>query len=71
MSHYKLYCLDARDKITKAHWIQADSDEEALAIACAMGLDSDCELWLGARKVARIVDGQASMLPNDSATQLR
>ena len=51
---YKLYCLGADGKITAADWIDAESDERAIAIARGMEKSVDCEIWKGSRLVARI-----------------
>jgi hypothetical protein len=51
---YKLYCLGADGKITAADWIDAQSDEEAVAIARGINKSVDCEIWKGSRLVARV-----------------
>jgi len=51
---YKLYCLGDDGKIIAADWIDADNDEDAIAIARAMEKDLDCEIWKGNRLVARV-----------------
>lgn len=51
---YKLYCLGGDGKITAADWIDAESDEKAIAIARAMEKSVDCEIWKGNRLVARV-----------------
>ena len=51
---YKLYCLGNDGKITRADWIDAESDEKAIAIARAMEKSVDCEIWKGNRLVARV-----------------
>jgi len=52
--HYKLYCLGGDGKITRSDWIDAQSDDEAIAIARAMEKSVDCEIWKGNRLVARV-----------------
>jgi hypothetical protein len=52
---YKLYCLGGDGKITAADWIDAESDEKAIAIARALKKDVDCEIWRGNRLVARVL----------------
>jgi hypothetical protein len=51
---YKLYCLAADGKITRSDWIDAQSDEEGVAIARAINKSVDCEIWKGNRLVARV-----------------
>lgn len=53
-SQYRVYCFDAASKIVSADWIDASSDEEALAKAEAKGFGSQCELWQGKRLVASL-----------------
>jgi hypothetical protein len=52
MAEYRLYCLDEADRFTKAHEINASSDEEAIEQARALKLPVECELWERGRKVA-------------------
>ena len=55
MADYRLYCLDGDGRISLAEWIQADSDEQAIAKARDMKLDPvDCEIWRKDRLVAKI-----------------
>jgi hypothetical protein len=54
MPEYRLYCLDGANKISRAEWIDAKSDEDAIMIARSQEKPVNCELWLGARLVARI-----------------
>ena len=51
---YRLYCLGGDGKITAADWIDAESDESAIAIARDMKKSVDCEIWKGNRLVARV-----------------
>jgi len=51
---YKLYYLGDDGKITRSDWIDAQTDEEAVAIAQAMEKNVDCEIWKGNRLVARV-----------------
>jgi hypothetical protein len=57
---YRLYCLNEEGKIARADWIDAQSDEEAIAIAHAMKTDVSCEVWKGDRLVARIASREFS-----------
>ena len=54
---YRVYCFDEASKVVTADWIEAASDEEAIAKAEAAGFGSKCELWDGRRLVAQL-DGQ-------------
>jgi hypothetical protein len=54
MPNYRLYCLNGANKISRAEWIDAKSDDDAIVIAQSRGNPVDCELWLGNRLVARI-----------------
>lgn len=51
---YKLYCLDGTDHIVRALSIEAESDADALEQARALNLTCDSEVWLGAKKIARL-----------------
>jgi hypothetical protein len=51
---YRVYGLDGVDKVATAEWIEAEDDEAAIE-AVKQAMDGhDCELWQGARLVARI-----------------
>lgn len=54
MAHYRLYCLDDKHKISTAEWIEANNDEEAIAIARTMSPSFDSELWLSNRLAAEL-----------------
>ena len=55
MADYRLYCLDSKDRIAAAaEWIEASTDEEAVALAQSKKLRFRSELWDGHRLVARI-----------------
>jgi hypothetical protein len=45
MSDYRMYCLDGVGKIGSGEWIEAGSDEEALAQVRAKKLSVKCEIW--------------------------
>jgi hypothetical protein len=51
---YRIYCYDGARKIVTADWIEAASDEEAIAKAQAAGFGSRCEIWEGKRLVAQL-----------------
>jgi hypothetical protein len=55
MTEYRVYCLDGTGKISATgEWIEAASDEEAIAIVRAKGLSVRCEVWDGDRLVANV-----------------
>lgn len=45
MPNYRLYCVDGKGHFAQVHEIDATSDAEALAAACALNLPVKCELW--------------------------
>ena len=51
---YRIYCLDAARKIVSADWLDATTDEDAVAEAEAAGFGSKCEIWNGDRLVAQL-----------------
>jgi hypothetical protein len=59
---YRLYCYDGADKLWVADGIQAESVEEAVAVALGLGNVFKCEVWQGGRLVAKIEAGQATLM---------
>ena len=51
---YRVYCYDAAHKIVTADFIEAASDDEAIAKAEAAGYGSKCEIWDDQRLVASL-----------------
>ena len=51
---YRVYTLDGVRKIVSAEWVDASSDEEAIARVQATCSGMQCEIWDGHRLVARI-----------------
>ena len=51
---YRVYCYDGARKIVSADWIEAVSDEDAIAKAEAAGFGDKCEIWDGNRMVAQL-----------------
>ena len=51
---YRVYCYDDAHKILSGDWLEAASDEEAVAKAEAAGFGSKCEIWDGKRLVAQL-----------------
>jgi hypothetical protein len=56
MQTYRAYLLDADDKIVWGDWIEADSEEEAIAKAHTLCKEGSpmVELWKGDRPVAKL-----------------
>lgn len=55
---YRVYCLDDARHFVDANWIEAGSDEEAIAKAQAKGFGSKCEIWDGQRLVAQLEEAR-------------
>ena len=51
---YRVYTLDGVSRILNAEWVDAHSDEEAIAIVQETCGGVQCELWDGDRLVAKI-----------------
>lgn len=54
LTTYRVYCLDEARHFVDADWIEAGSDEGAIARAQAKGFGSKCEIWDGGRLVAQL-----------------
>jgi hypothetical protein len=57
---YRVYCYDGARKIVTADFVEASSDEEAIAEAEARDFGSRCELWDGKRLVAELQEERRS-----------
>ena len=44
-SGYRVYCHHGVNKVVSAEWVDAQSDQEAIALVEATYLNYDCELW--------------------------
>jgi hypothetical protein len=51
---YRFCRYDAANMVVSADWIQAASDEEAIAMATEACFGAQCELWDGNRLVAQL-----------------
>ena len=51
---YRVYSFDSARHILSGEWIEAASDEAAIALAEAAGFGTKCELWDGKRLVAEL-----------------
>ena len=55
MADYRLYCLDPAGHIALADWLEADTDEEAVARAREMRPAAHkCEIWQKNRLIAKL-----------------
>lgn len=54
MPAYRHYRLDGGGRISKAEWIEADSDDEIVRHVRELRLPVASEVWNGARRIARI-----------------
>jgi hypothetical protein len=64
MPMYRLYCLH-KGRITKGDWLEADDEPQAIEAARAQHPESDCEVWLGNRLIARIPAGGSPTMIDD------
>lgn len=55
MADYRLYCLNKSGRIDFADWIEADTEDDAIAKVRQLKPDLHrCEIWLKDRLVARL-----------------
>ena len=55
MPSYRLYCLDGGGRIGFADWVEAETDDGAIAQARLLKPDAHkCEVWLQKRLVAKL-----------------
>jgi hypothetical protein len=57
---YRVYCFDRAHAIVTADWLDAATDEEAVAKARARGFGTKCEVWEHSRLVASLQDERRS-----------
>lgn len=50
---YRLYFLDGSGRIASAEWVEAASDDEAMAYVAGKGACPPCELWERNRLIHR------------------
>ena len=53
-SKYRVYTLDGTGKFLSAEWVDADSDETAIAAVQSSKPGSKCEIWDGQRMVTEL-----------------
>ena len=51
---YRVFLLGKNGRITGSRDLEADSDEEAVAVALSLRLPCGCEVWERARVVAEL-----------------
>lgn len=51
---YRVYCFDALHMVLTSDFIEAASDEEAIAAGEEAGYGSRCEIWQGRQLVAEL-----------------
>lgn len=57
MVAYRLYCLDAADRFTRADWIEAEDDRHAVtALATIRQGAVKCQLWQNTRLVVSFAE---------------
>jgi hypothetical protein len=55
MPSYRLYCLNGAGRISLADWIEAETDDDAIAKARRLEHGAlKCEVWLGNRLIAKL-----------------
>jgi hypothetical protein len=54
MPNYRVYCYDGAGKVWVADWIEAATDEDALAEARTMHVGVKCEVWQRDRLIGTI-----------------
>jgi hypothetical protein len=61
VADYRLYCYDGAGKVWIADWIEASTDEEAIAAARLIKGAVRCEVWQRERLVATLDSGIATL----------
>lgn len=54
MRKYRVYTLDGAGNITRGIWVDAETDEEAVARVRQMKLATKCEVWERDRRIAKV-----------------
>lgn len=57
MQDYRVYHLNRDGHIVRGEYVAAADDDRAIQLVRDLAHDSDCEIWLGSRKVALIPAG--------------
>ena len=60
MKQYRIYCLNNEGRFSKVREIEAQSDDEALALAREMQQNYACEVWQRHRLVGKVVAQSAA-----------
>jgi hypothetical protein len=57
MVAYRLYCLNAADRFTRADWIEAEDDQRAVTALAAIRRGAvKCQLWQNSRMVVSFAE---------------
>ena len=67
MPNYRLYCYDGAGKMWVADWLEAASDEAAMAEARTMKVAVKCEVWERDRLVGTIDNPRGGPAPSEPA----
>jgi hypothetical protein len=54
VANYRIYCLDGANKVASAEWVEAEEDDNAIAIVSERHDGYKCEIWHGKRLVVRL-----------------
>lgn len=57
---YRYYCPEVDGALHAGDWVDADSDEAAIALITARHPGTHCEIWQGSRLVASVDDCPAT-----------
>jgi len=64
LQDYRVYRLNREGHIVRGEYVAAADDERAIQLVRDQAHDTDCEIWLGSRKVAVIpADGSEPKRP--------
>lgn len=51
---YRIYCYDAANRVVTADFVEAPTDEDAIAKIQTAGFGTKCEIWQGKRLAAQL-----------------
>jgi hypothetical protein len=54
VANYRIYCLDGANKVASAEWIEAEDDDDAIALVRERHDGYKCEVWDRKRLVTRL-----------------
>jgi len=67
MPTYRVYCYDGAGKLWVADWIEAATDEAAIAEARTMKVAVKCEVWQRDRLVGSIETSREPPAPDETS----